>query len=140
MTIESASKTWSLQNLQMGSGEPTIERVFPSKESTLPFWRTELHELDTYRSTPDLPHSCDILIIGGGYAGITSAYHLLNGLEGKDRKLNIVLVEARQACSGATARNGWPTSTNLDLQSVNYTRRPSSSGCISSSTRLYETL
>ncbi|KAG0648261.1 Gamma-glutamylputrescine oxidoreductase [Hyphodiscus hymeniophilus] len=82
------------------------EPFFPSKESTLPFWRTEPHELDTHRSTPELPKTCDILIIGAGYAGITSAYHILKSLEGKGSSPNIVLVEARQACSGATGRNG----------------------------------
>lgn len=83
--------------------------ILPSKESTLPFWRTELHELDTHRSTADLPQSCDIMIVGGGYAGITAAYHLLNSFEGKASKPNVVLLEARQACSGATARNGQST-------------------------------
>jgi hypothetical protein len=81
--------------------------TFPCKDSTLPFWRTELHELDDYRSTDELPTSCDILIIGGGYAGISAAYHLLCGDESNtDPKPLIVLAEARQACSGATARNG----------------------------------
>jgi heterodisulfide reductase subunit A-like polyferredoxin len=90
----------------MDSQEPIVNKVLPSKESTIPFWRTELHELDTHRSTTNLPSSCDILIIGGGYTGITAAYHLLNSYEGKDSKPNVMLMEARQGCSGATARNG----------------------------------
>jgi hypothetical protein len=80
---------------------------FPTKESTLPFWRTELHELDDHRSTPGLPESCDILIIGGGYAGIAAAYHLLCDDNIKPEPTpSVVLLEARGACSGATARNG----------------------------------
>jgi hypothetical protein len=81
--------------------------TFPCKDSTLPFWRTELHELDDHCSTEELPNSCDILIISGGYAGITAAYHLLCGDESiNSQRPSVVLAEARQACSGATARNG----------------------------------
>ncbi|TVY12531.1 Gamma-glutamylputrescine oxidoreductase, partial [Lachnellula arida] len=81
--------------------------MLPVPHATTPFWRTDLHELDDHRSTADLPPECDILIIGGGYAGIAAAYHLLVGEEpeavaGK----KVVLLEARQACSGATGRNG----------------------------------
>lgn len=90
----------------MGSTEP-ISGPFPSKESLTSFWRTELHELDDHRSTPALPSSCDVLIIGAGYAGITSAYHLLANEEtAASLKPSVVLLEARQACSGATGRNG----------------------------------
>ncbi|KAI0999429.1 hypothetical protein K3495_g8767 [Podosphaera aphanis] len=83
-------------------------KVLPSKESTTPFWRTELHPLDSHQSTELLPKSCDILIIGGGYAGISTAYHLLCDpeLSQKTCASSIVLLEARQACSGATGRNG----------------------------------
>jgi hypothetical protein len=81
--------------------------TFPHKNPTLPFWRTQLHELDDHRSTEELPESCDILIIGGGYAGIAAAYHLLCGQDSSNNsRPSIVLVEARQACSGATGRNG----------------------------------
>ncbi|KUJ19730.1 FAD dependent oxidoreductase [Mollisia scopiformis] len=90
----------------MGSNEP-VSKPFPSKESITPFWRTELHELDDHRTTEELPESCDILIIGAGYAGITAAYHLLcNEETAPSAKPSVVLLEARQACSGATGRNG----------------------------------
>jgi monoamine oxidase len=83
-------------------------KTFPSKTSITPFWRSELDPLDEYRSTEKLPSSCDILIVGGGYAGIAAAYHLLCSEKYKDRKKpSVVLLEARQACSGATARNGY---------------------------------
>jgi cation diffusion facilitator CzcD-associated flavoprotein CzcO len=67
--------------------------------------------LDNHRSTPDLPTECDILIIGGGYAGIGAAYHLLGGEDAIAGK-SIVLLEARQACSGATGRNGLSDSSS----------------------------
>lgn len=76
---------------------------FPHPTYTKSFWRTDLHELDDYRSTEHLPEECDIIIIGAGYAGVTTAYHLLKD---NPHPPSIVLLEARQACSGATGRNG----------------------------------
>lgn len=89
----------------MGSIQTDQQPLLPVSQSIIPFWRTELHELDEHRSTETLPTECDILIIGGGYAGIGAAYHLLAGEEAVEGK-SIVLLEARQACSGATGRNG----------------------------------
>ena len=76
---------------------------YPNPDSTLPFWRTEPHELDNHRSSDKLPTECDVVIIGAGYAGIATAYHLYDD---NPSPPSIVLLEARQACSGATARNG----------------------------------
>lgn len=79
------------------------ERMLPVPDPTLPFWLTERHPLDTHRSTPELPSETDVLIIGAGYAGISTAYHLL-----KDNTSppSTVILEAREAGSGATGRNG----------------------------------
>lgn len=69
------------------------------------FWRTNTHALDDHRSTPDLPLDTDVLIIGAGYAGASTAYHILD----QDKSASppsILILEARQACSGATGRNG----------------------------------
>lgn len=76
---------------------------FPQPNPTLPFWRTEPHPLDEHRSTEALPAECDVLIIGAGYAGASTAYHLTNENHSPP---SIVILEARQACSGATGRNG----------------------------------
>lgn len=81
----------------------TTPGPFPHPTHSLPFWRTDPHQLDNYRSTEDLPAQCDVLIIGAGYAGVTTAYHLLDANAAPPK---IVILEARQACSGATARNG----------------------------------
>jgi hypothetical protein len=89
----------------MGSIQTDQQPLLPVENSITPFWRTELHELDSHRSTDLLPADCDILIIGGGYAGIAAAYHLLAG-DGPIERKSVVLLEARQACSGATGRNG----------------------------------
>ncbi|KAI1108502.1 FAD dependent oxidoreductase [Nemania sp. NC0429] len=77
---------------------------FPVPHATVPFWRTELHKLDSHRSTPDLPHKQDIIIIGAGFAGAALAYYLSKNTSA--HKPSITVLEAREACSGATGRNG----------------------------------
>lgn len=79
----------------------------PVPNSTIPFWRTELHPIDDHRSTPELPTEVDIAVVGAGYAGASVVYHILNKI--KDKGVlppSIAILEARQACSGATGRNG----------------------------------
>jgi monoamine oxidase len=51
-----------------------------------------------------LPDTADILIIGSGITGSCIAYNLLQDQQNHGKK--IVMLEARQACSGATGRNG----------------------------------
>lgn len=79
----------------MGINDPISEVRFPVSNSTLPLWGTELHELDSHISSPELPSTCDILNIGAGYAGIITVYRLSD-----DRGFNkSVVLEAQQACS-----------------------------------------
>jgi glycine/D-amino acid oxidase-like deaminating enzyme len=78
--------------------------LFPVSNPTTPYWRSELHRLDSYRSTPELPAACDILIIGAGMAGVSVAYHFAK--ECSTEPPSTVLLDARQLCSGATGRNG----------------------------------
>ncbi|RAL16409.1 sterol homeostasis protein ARV1 [Aspergillus homomorphus CBS 101889] len=68
------------------------------------FWRSKPDPLGNHRSTETLPESCDVVIIGAGYAGASTAYHCLDRATGL--KPCIVILEARQACSRATGRNG----------------------------------
>ncbi|KAI1352595.1 hypothetical protein F5Y01DRAFT_279831 [Xylaria sp. FL0043] len=77
---------------------------FPVPHATVPFWRTQLHELDSHRSTPDLPEKQDIIIIGAGFAGAALTHYLLKDTSAS--KSSITILEAREACSGATGRNG----------------------------------
>ncbi|QDS76013.1 hypothetical protein FKW77_004851 [Venturia effusa] len=75
----------------------------PVQDPTPSFWRTELDELDNHRSTSDLPAECDVVIIGAGFAGAALAHYIY---EDNPSPPSVVILEARQACSGATARNG----------------------------------
>ncbi|KAJ5363464.1 uncharacterized protein N7496_009177 [Penicillium cataractarum] len=79
---------------------------FPASNGMLPYWRTEPHRLDNFRSTEALPKESDIVIVGAGYAGSSLAYHILDQVPPGDKPPSITILEARQACSGATARNG----------------------------------
>lgn len=66
------------------------------------FWNAHPRPLDNHRTTPTLPSTCDVVIVGAGFAGVATAYHLLQD----DPSLSIVLLEARGVCSGASGRNG----------------------------------
>ncbi|KEF54255.1 uncharacterized protein A1O9_09421 [Exophiala aquamarina CBS 119918] len=66
-------------------------------------WTEPPHPLDEYQSTPKLPESCDVLIVGSGFAGVATAYHIL---EDKRTTPSVVLLDARKHASGATSRNG----------------------------------
>jgi len=75
------------------------------------YWLQNPHPYATLRSTPSLPPTCDIAIIGSGMAGVLTLYHILQNahkshLATGKRMPRVVLLDARDLCSGATARNG----------------------------------
>lgn len=88
---------------------------FPVPNSITPFWRSEPDSLDNHRSTNTLPETSDVVIVGAGYAGASTAYHLLEQADPAS-KPSIVILEARQACSGATGRNGAYLEFDADCQ------------------------
>lgn len=69
------------------------------------FWTSSPFPLDSHRTTPSLPSTSSIVIIGGGLAGIATAYHLLKD-HPSSPKPSVVLLEARTLCNGASGRNG----------------------------------
>lgn len=74
----------------------------PRDHPTQSYWQDPPDEIADCRTTPDLPREADIVIIGAGVSGATLSYELL----AREPGLKIVLVEARQAASGASGRNG----------------------------------
>lgn len=83
------------------------EETFPSSKSTDSFWLSQRSILDSHRSTPDLPVTSDIAIIGAGLSGISTAYYILRECEeNQESPPTITIFEARTLCSGATGRNG----------------------------------
>lgn len=57
---------------------------------------------------PSLPSTADVVIVGSGITGVSAAYHLASKIppryDGQPR--TVVVLEARDFCSGATGRNG----------------------------------
>jgi hypothetical protein len=78
---------------------------FPVAPATTPYWRNCVASIDDHRSTEILPAQADIVIIGAGYAGASIAHHLIEQHRGRTLP-SVVILEAREACSGATGRNG----------------------------------
>ncbi|KAE8131974.1 hypothetical protein BDV38DRAFT_262701 [Aspergillus pseudotamarii] len=84
-----------------------MAEAFPVNNGMTSFWRTEPHCLDSHRSTEVLPDASGIVIVGAGYAGVSAAYHCMRLSQASSAdKPSIIILEARQACSGATSRNG----------------------------------
>ncbi|KAJ5114145.1 hypothetical protein N7456_002679 [Penicillium angulare] len=79
---------------------------FPAHNPLTSYWLKDPHPLASFRSSENVPDECDIAIIGTGLAGVATAYHILSDPDISAIKPNIVLLEARKACSGATGRNG----------------------------------
>lgn len=75
----------------------------PASNPVQSFWNADPKSLDDYQSTPELPPTADIVIIGAGLSGVATAYFILK--DNPDPP-SILLLEARQICSGATGRNG----------------------------------
>ena len=84
--------------------QSTMKTELPVNNPIKSFWLTAEDEFATYRTKGELPQETDIIIIGSGYAGSTLAYYLYEN--DKTAKKSILMLEARNVCSGATARNG----------------------------------
>lgn len=87
-----------------GNPQRASSNITPVDNYTVPYWRCELHPVDNHRSSESLPSECDVVIIGSGMAGVAAAYHLCEQTKGDEP--SILMLEARQVCSGATGRNG----------------------------------
>ncbi|KAI1204650.1 FAD dependent oxidoreductase [Annulohypoxylon truncatum] len=75
----------------------------PVDNPTKSYWHKEPSaKLLGHRTTKELPRSADVVIVGSGITG-TFAAHFMKELR---PDLDVVMVEAREACWGATGRNG----------------------------------
>ncbi|MEP7200618.1 MAG: FAD-binding oxidoreductase [Chloroflexota bacterium] len=68
-------------------------------EPTKPFWLNNAPYQD-FRSTPDLPTQSDVVVIGGGITGASTAYFL------RKHGIGVTVIERRGLSGGATGRNG----------------------------------
>ncbi|KAH9939026.1 FAD dependent oxidoreductase [Epithele typhae] len=73
----------------------------PLPSPTLPLWTVPATTIGL--DPPDtLPEYADVVIIGSGITGTSFAYNALARTSG----LSVVMLDAREVCSGATGRNG----------------------------------
>lgn len=81
------------------------------------FWLTDIPDQD-FQTTLELPSRSDVVVIGGGIAGVSAAYWL-----SKDG-IRVTLLERRGICGGATGRNGGHlnprTTSDFSLAVKNY--------------------
>ncbi|KAK3067517.1 hypothetical protein LTR53_015572 [Teratosphaeriaceae sp. CCFEE 6253] len=77
----------------------------PRPHPTVSYWQDPPSAIADLRTTPDLPNSADFVVIGSGISGACIAYNLLS----QQPFARVVVLEARQAASGATGRNGGHT-------------------------------
>ncbi|KIW97090.1 uncharacterized protein Z519_02482 [Cladophialophora bantiana CBS 173.52] len=88
---------------QRASIPPGLPRDNPIQS----YWQDPPDEIADRRTTADLPDEVDVAIIGSGVSGASISYNLLCS----NPDLKVVLLEARQAASGASGRNGGHTKT-----------------------------
>lgn len=75
----------------------------PSTNPTASFWHTQPSKLLlSHRTTEHLPKEADVVIIGSGITGAFAAHYIDHHRASKG--LNVVMLEAREACWGATGR------------------------------------
>jgi glycine/D-amino acid oxidase-like deaminating enzyme len=83
----------------------------PTPNSTASYWHQSPSQiLLGHRTTPDLPNETDVVIIGSGITGAFAAWFLKHPqdslLTTTASATGVVMLEAREACWGATGRNG----------------------------------
>lgn len=101
------------------AGKSQSKSRSPVANPVASFWTIPPHGLDDHRSTPDLPSVSDVVIIGAGFAGVATAYHLFKD---NPNPPSVTLLEARKVCSGASGRNGGHVKPDTYFNVPKYTR------------------
>ena len=103
---QTANRTFN-RTLPMPTTPSRSAKPFPVPNAVPSYWRKAVASIDNHRSTETLPVTSDVVIIGAGYVGASIAHHLIEESGGCGGAVpSIVILEAREACSGATGRNG----------------------------------
>ncbi|KAK0304246.1 hypothetical protein LTS16_008274 [Friedmanniomyces endolithicus] len=77
----------------------------PRPRPTVSYWQDPPADIADLRTTAALPANADYVVVGSGISGAFVAYKILC----KQPEASVVVLEARQAASGATGRNGGHT-------------------------------
>ncbi|KAF8152841.1 FAD dependent oxidoreductase-domain-containing protein [Mycena galopus ATCC 62051] len=105
-TFKSISDSFSVLSQRI-SLDPGLPHPHPSRS----YWLEPSSPLNARPASPPLPEYADIVIIGSGISGAAIARTLLDSSD-KEQPLRVVMLEARDVCSGATGRNGGHISPN----------------------------
>jgi hypothetical protein len=98
---------FNIFHIMTGNTYTPGQASLPTPNSTKSFWHSQPSKtLIGHRTTSCLPTKADIVIIGSGISGASAAYHLHE--EHYDKSPNVVMLEAREACWGATGRVSVP--------------------------------
>lgn len=109
-TITSAIRTLSALNAKF---QALLQRVHagpftPVENPTVSYWMQNPPFPEIGDIQGDLPEEADVVIIGSGITGAAAAKTVLelSSSTSLAKAPKVVVLEARQLCSGATARNG----------------------------------
>jgi hypothetical protein len=80
----------------------SVQPGLPKSDPTKSYWQLPPDEICNLRTTQSVPQSAEYVIIGSGISGCCIANNIL---EARSDAI-IVMLEARQAASGASGRNG----------------------------------
>ncbi|KAK2597895.1 hypothetical protein N8I77_012648 [Diaporthe amygdali] len=86
-----------------------ISVALPHENPTRSYWQDPPDDIADLKTTQHVPERADIVIIGSGITGAAVAWDLLQDGSSSSSSPSVVMLEARQACSGATGRNGGHT-------------------------------
>ena len=70
----------------------------PHVRPTTSYWQDPPARVADLRTTVELPSRADYVVVGSGITGARIAYNIIE----REPDAKVVLLEARQACSGAT--------------------------------------
>lgn len=127
-SYDALSVAWAELSKSMTESDALLRRIAtPAPQVADPmdsFWQMNppFPELVTMQSE-SLPESVDIVIIGSGLSAASVAYTVLTESHFLLLKRRVVILEARETCSGATGRNGGhikcsPYSLYADLKAM----------------------
>jgi hypothetical protein len=99
----------------------------PRANPTISYWQDPSDpEIADYLSSEQVPEAADTVIIGSGITGSFVAWNLFQSPDHG----RIVMLEARQACSGATGRNGNSSTQFCKFRMLISNRRPHKSSLL----------
>jgi len=82
--------------------DATLDLPAPGADFGPSLWAEALRHREEINPTADLPTQADVVIVGGGFSGLWTAYYLSLA----DPKRSITLLEAEHVGFGASGRNG----------------------------------